>query len=702
MGPQTARRFAWLLRPDVRKATRSEEAPNEAFEAWWLVRGRQEYPACAELSEAERTWLREPVGQLRLGGQTLPLPRALQLVLSWRPDVRQTYGDNAMASAAWFFSTGLHDHLLLPLVDEAWVRALDAPAAVAAGQPGAPASPGGPALAPQATLLMALSWQLLEPARRAELALEDPVGRLRFMALFFEAVGQSPSLQALLARRWHAWLQQDSADLPVGGAEGAGSLAGAAGGGAGMATGPLQPRWKVLGLGSRRVPGLAQGAGPGEGAPQDAPPGQPPAWLGRPAAELAARARPWLRPAGRTPAPPSWRERPFGVNLYGYAFGELGIGEDLRMAVQACEAAGVPHRVLNVDPGSQLRQADTWLSGHVQRSNAQEAYAFNLFCLPAFDMVGRLLMREGAQLLQGHCNIGWWPWELPVWPRRWAGAFELVDEVWAATRYTQAMYQQAGGRPVPLMPLPVAVDRMQPCGRAALGLPEQRFLYLFVFDFNSRLTRKNPWAVIEAFQRAYPPPRNRRERRAPAEVGLVMKAMNGRSTHPGWEAFKLRCAADPRIVLLEETLDRPQLLGLVAACDAYVSLHRAEGFGRTLAEAMLLGKPVVATDFSGNTDFLMPHVGFPVQWSRREVGPEEYLFVEPEDGAWWAEPDTENAGQQMRAARAAAGDAEFMARLKAHATAQFAPERIGERMRERLQALWAGAATPKAREAEGP
>ena len=659
-----ARRYAWLLRPDVRKATGAHEGPNEAFEAWWLACGRREYPAYSALSAKELAWLREPAGQLDLGsGLHLGVPRAMHSVLLYRPDVRRQLGEHPLALAGWFVANGLHEHLLLQMVEHEWVRALDVPL---------PAMPGS-AQVPRPTALMALVWHLLEPAQRAELPLEDPQARERYLRLFFSAVGRSPGLQALLARRWHAWLQSE-----VQHAEKAVQV----------------PRWQAM--------GLAQ-----------------PAWVGPSVPEQPARSS----TSAVAPAP-DWRARPFGVNLYGFAFGELGIGEDVRMAVQACEAAGIPSRVVNVDPGSQLRQADRALAEHVQRAADEAPYAFNIFCMPGFDMVGRVVMRQGPGVLSGHFNIGWWPWELPVWPARWKSAFELVQEVWAATGYTQTMYEAASGRRVPCMPLPAAVDRAQPLAREALGLPASAFVYLYVFDLNSWLPRKNPWAVVEAFERAWPQGARapeglqrelpsssvRREGRgsrvrgagrgwaqAPlagsdgtaGQVCLVLKTMNGRNGHPLWEAFKERCARDPRIVLLDRTMDRGEVLGLIGACDAYVSLHRAEGFGRTLAEAMLLGKPVVATDFSGNTDFLTPQVGFPVRWGRRPVEPGDYLFVEPDDGAWLAEPDVAHAAEQMLAAHATARDPGFLTRLQAHATQAFSPARVGALMRERLQALYA-------------
>jgi glycosyltransferase involved in cell wall biosynthesis len=190
------------------------------------------------------------------------------------------------------------------------------------------------------------------------------------------------------------------------------------------------------------------------------------------------------------------------------------------------------------------------------------------------------------------------------------------------------------------------------------------------------LARKNPKAVIDAFRQAFPA--------GDDAVGLVLKTMNSQPDSPAWQEFLAWCRADPRITLLDRTLDRPVVLGLVKACDAYVSLHRAEGFGRTLAEAMLLGKPVVGTDFSGNTDFLTKATGYPVKWARRALVVGDYPFVEADDAAWWAEPDVGHAARQMRAARAAAGS-EWAQQLPQQVAELFSPQVIGARMRVVLE-----------------
>ena len=369
------------------------------------------------------------------------------------------------------------------------------------------------------------------------------------------------------------------------------------------------------------------------------------------------------------------KERTFGVNLIGFAFGELGIGEDLRMAALACEEAGVPFRVLNIDPGKHLRQADRLVGSHCTDDVADLPYSINLFCLTGFDTL-RVYAEKGLDLFEGRHNIGWWPWELPVWPQRWKAAFTVVDEVWAATRFTQKMFREACDKPVTLMSLPVSVARLKKVTRQSLGLPTRRFLFLYVFDFNSYLARKNPHAVIEAFQKAFPA--------EDGSVGLVLKTMNSRADSEAWHQFVAVCAADPRILLLDRTLDREVVLGLVDACDAYVSLHRSEGFGRTLAEAMLLGKPVVGTDFSGNTDFLTSETGYPVKWTKRTVAVGEYPFIEAEDGAWWAEPDLAHAASQLREAYGAAGSP-WALQLPQQIGEQFSAKAIGLRMHALLR-----------------
>jgi glycosyltransferase involved in cell wall biosynthesis len=364
-----------------------------------------------------------------------------------------------------------------------------------------------------------------------------------------------------------------------------------------------------------------------------------------------------------------------GVNLIGFAFGELGIGEDVRMAAAACDKAGIPYTVVNIAPGKSVRQKDQILAGSITNEIEQLTYSTNIFCLTGFDTVHAFL-EKGSELFEGRYNIGWWPWELPVWPEQWMSAFDLIDEVWAATTYTQKMYRHATDKPVTLMPLPVSVERAVPVKRKSLGLVKKQFLFLYIFDFNSYLARKNPTAVVKAFLAAFP--------KNDQKVGLVIKTMNSNSKNPKWKKFQTLCQKDSRIVLLEKTLDREKVLGLIDTCDAYITLHRAEGFGRTPAEAMLFGKPVVATDFSGNVDFVNNKTGFPVKWDKKSVKVGQYPFITKKSNAYWAEPCISHAAKQMQAALKSAPDKKRESEIKKFALEQFSLVRISKLMKKRL------------------
>jgi glycosyltransferase involved in cell wall biosynthesis len=653
-----AKRFVWRIREDVRRGQSANLAtPPPSFEQWWLLRGRSEYPAWGQLTEAEVKLLSEPRGTLKLGDLELQLPQALSLLLQYRPDVvkKFTVDDklDAMAVAGWFFALGAKEHLLQQVVGNDLLRMLDKPVVT---------SPNSKSESvPGVTLLMRLVWQMLDPSVKSVMPLDKPESRERFLGWFFGAAVRTFDLQPFLAGRWRQWLLQDVA-VP-------------------KFPSKSLPRFALIS--HRLSPELA-------------------AQYDLSTLEGVSALGAWSQKSQEARGTWNWLTSPkslslgfnsssksagpidatrFGVNLFGFAYGELGIGEDLRMAVAACESAGIPYRVVNIDAGKDLRQADSLLKQRVQRSELVAPYGINIFCMPGFDMVSRVFLRQGAEVFKGRINIGWWPWEMPVWPKAWGEAFGLVDEVWASSHFTRQGYALATEKPVNLVPLPVSVSRGRDQTRSHFGLPARKFLFLFIFDFNSHLARKNPESVIAAFKKAFPP--------RDQEVNLVLKVMNGKESDPKWKAFLKKCEKDDRIWLITETLDRPDVLGLVQVCDAYVSLHRSEGFGRTLAEAMLYGKPVVATGFSGNADFMHPDLTFPVAYEEVSVKAGEYPFVEQEDQAVWAEPSVIDAARQMRHARVRAKEKGFAQSVQAYANEQFSVKRIGQMMREHLERITA-------------
>mgnify|MGYP006279152557 CR=1 FL=1 len=392
------------------------------------------------------------------------------------------------------------------------------------------------------------------------------------------------------------------------------------------------------------------------------------AW-GIPVAGLSRRVQ---RPASLPVHPVSTASLPFGVNVIGYAEGQLGIGEDLRMAVQALDSAGVPCSVVNVNPDPSIDCADRSVS---ERISDQMPYACNLFCLTGIETARVAISETVPLMLPGRVNIGAWPWEFARWPAHWAVAYSLVDEIWAGSVFSAQAYKSDDALPVEFMPMVVDVTPSAGLTRADFGLPEADYLFVFAFDCSSSMRRKNPWAVLQAFQLAFPVD-------GAHDVGLVVKVMRASSDHPAYQRLRYSAAADPRIHLIEETLPRAAVLDLYRCCDGFVSLHRSEGFGRAIAEAMFLGKAVIATAYSGNLDFCEPSTALLIPFVLQPLWPGEY----PEaDGLFWADPDLSAAAEAMRrcAERCWRPDDAAVCELKS----RYSAVAVGANYKDRLESL---------------
>jgi len=648
---------------------------SERFESWWLVKGRAQYPYWSYLSDDEKAWLSESVGELNLHQLKLPLIRALSLIMTLRPDViakfSERQGDGSYdpnAVAGWYFSSGVYEHLFSELITLASIRDLDRPILLEAKEEVEPL--GG---IPQVSVLMFLVWSMLERSMQDQMDLHQTKGRYYFLAWFFSSALKIFKLDRLITSRWKLWLQEN---LIIGSSKAA------------------IPRFAMLAYSLSK--------------PTDRPKLETPLGakqlLDWSASQLSAKgAWHWLLepslspvklpkifdPTQKSEDENTKRAKPFGLNLIGFAYGELGIGEDIRMAVAACEAAKIPYKIVNISPGDDVRQNDLTLKERIEGVKEQTRYAINVFIMPGFDMVSRLFLRQGNEVFDGYYNIGWWPWELAVWPKAWDRAFDLVDEVWAGSQFSFEMYKASTNKPISLMPLAVSVANVKTLDRKHFNLPEDSYLFLYIFDFNSHLKRKNPEAAIEAFQKAFPMKSSKVKGKAstPSKVGLVLKVMNTKLKDPKWLAFEKICVEDERIQIINQTLDREEILGLIQTCDAYVSPHRAEGFGRTLAEAMLLGKPVIATNYSGNAFYMEPTLTLPVDYDLVPAREGDYHFVENEDQAVWAEPSIHHMAKQMALAMKKSQDETHFTKLKEWAQGQFDPARTGKIIKKRLTAI---------------
>jgi len=365
-----------------------------------------------------------------------------------------------------------------------------------------------------------------------------------------------------------------------------------------------------------------------------------------------------------------------GLNLVGFVFGEFGLAENLRALANACLVGDIPFAIKDVDLRLKTRQADRSLASHV-RDDLQ--YKCSVFCMnpDLLKPMRRLMLARGG--VRRH-NVGFWFWELEQIPSQWQYGIDAVDEVWVATEFIAEAMRRATSKPVIKIPTPIEVRNGGLYSRADFGLPEGRFLFLFSFDFNSFVARKNPEGAISAFKRAFA------DRKS--DVGLVIKAINGANKPAKLREIRDLIGDDSRIVVLDRFLTRDQVFGLQNVVDAYVSLHRAEGLGLGLAESMYLGKPVIGTGYSGNLEFMNEDNSCLVGYRLVPVVKGEYLY--DDDRYRWAEPDVDHAARWMRVLVDDPAFRESIARrAQADMRAKFNPANTAALIRQRLQQIGA-------------
>ncbi len=317
-----------------------------------------------------------------------------------------------------------------------------------------------------------------------------------------------------------------------------------------------------------------------------------------------------------------------GVNVAGYFRSELGVGEVARQMIGALDTQDVPHATVGISTPHSRQGHD------FETDTVEPAYPINLICVNA-DALPDFANTAGARLFENRYSIGMWWWEVNEFPERYTGAFEHLDEVWVGSHHVGDAI--AGVSPVPVVKvtMPVSMPEIKDFGREKLGLPEG-FLFLFIFDYHSVFERKNPLAAVEAFKEAFP---------EGSGASLVVKSING-DKHPEEHGRLLKAAEDHADVhVIDEYVSVHEKNAMIANCDCYVSLHRSEGFGITLAEAMYLEKPVIATAYSGNMDFMTNRNGYLVDYELTSIGEGSEPY--PATGEW-AEPDTEHAAGLMR------------------------------------------------------
>jgi len=373
------------------------------------------------------------------------------------------------------------------------------------------------------------------------------------------------------------------------------------------------------------------------------------------------------------PGPVLRKEVRPGLNIVGHFLSEHSMGDAARCSVRAADAAAVPTCLVRLRIPLTSPQGDETVKARLLETMMYPVSLYHINVREAEEIE----QYHGAGWMSGRYSIAYWAWETREFPEDWVRHARCFDEIWCPSRFAAEAIQMRV--PVPVLTMPHVIEFPAPAGanvRAKFGLPERLFLFLFVFDLNSLAARKNPEAVVEAFRRTVS--------KNPA-TGLVLKTHNASRNAADMTRLREQIAGLPNVFLIDRTLPRHEVYELMTCCDAFVSLHHAEGFGLCVAEAMFLGKPAVSTDWSATAEYVTPQNGFPVRYrlARLEHHIDEYIR-----GSEWAEPDVEHAAWCMEQL---AADPKLCAAFGAQAARdvreRFSAEAVGRRYARRLESI---------------
>jgi 2-polyprenyl-3-methyl-5-hydroxy-6-metoxy-1,4-benzoquinol methylase/glycosyltransferase involved in cell wall biosynthesis len=341
-------------------------------------------------------------------------------------------------------------------------------------------------------------------------------------------------------------------------------------------------------------------------------------------------------PASIPPQQPSngepTRSLPWGVNVAGFFRSELGLGEAARLLITSLDRANVPALPIHgafVPPTRQNAE-------FTYTSPRESPYPINIVCLNG-DLVPSFANEVDPSFFIDRHTIALWWWEVVgAFPPDWHAAFDHLDEIWVATDQIYEAIAPHSAVPVNKVRMPVVMPRIGPHPRSQLGMPEDGFTFLYIFDYHSTAARKNPVGHIEAFKAAFG---------EGSGANLVLKCINADRMAAQHTRTLLAIDEHPDITVIDRFVSADEKNAMIAACDCYLSLHRSEGFGLTPAEAMALGKPVIATRYGGILDFMTDQNSYLVDHGWTKVGPGAHPY--PAE-ATWAEPDLEHAARLMR------------------------------------------------------
>ncbi len=360
-----------------------------------------------------------------------------------------------------------------------------------------------------------------------------------------------------------------------------------------------------------------------------------------------------------------------GVDVVGFFTAEHGVGEAARTLVSALRTTDIEISTINYTD-TESRTEHLYVTDDVSRHHTL------LMSINA-DQLVVARDRLGDHFFDNRYVIGQWFWELETAPAWYEPAWPIVNELWAPTRFIEEMLKKHAPSNVVIrhVPLPIVPPRIDDSLTRPRWNLDGRYMFLFVFDLMSIMKRKNPLGLISAYSKAFSETDG---------AQLVIKTMNGDKRSDDLALLLNAAASRSDITIINEVFTSTETSTLISLADCYVSLHRSEGLGLTLSEAMSLGKPVIATNYSGNTDFMADSNSFLIPWSRVLVG-EGAGGYDPT--ATWAEPNEDAAVEAMRFVFKNQQEARIRgARAREDVLGGHSQVTAGAIMKSRLEEIW--------------
>lgn len=313
-----------------------------------------------------------------------------------------------------------------------------------------------------------------------------------------------------------------------------------------------------------------------------------------------------------------------GLNIIGYIDSMSGLGEAVRSNILAAKKHGIPLNLINYDK----------IKKNINYEYSFD-YSINLVQISLKDLKS-FFGRINPNIFKERYTILYLVWESEYIAPELEDRLNLFNEIWTTSKYCKSIFQKKYKNPIIIIPHPVEVN-IEPIHNpnTLQFFNEKKFSFLFIFNYHSSIERKNPFFLIEAFKAAFKNNDN---------VELVIKTVNADS-HIKSKKRLQQCASNSKnIKIYDVKLDKNSLNQLINTCDAYVSMHHSEGFGLTLAEAMYLGKPTIATNYSGNTEFMNHDNSYLIDY---QIG----LIEEPDSNfcakTIWANPILDDAVEKL-------------------------------------------------------